>query len=167
MTNMTTTKRSKSVLALGWFWLLFSSISLIETAFDFGKILKKKEVLQKLVTNPPKELENIVELITPLSQNLYTLVFLKIALAVIGIIAALKFLRLRKWGQNILEGLSWVYVLFIILFVVLLFKFNASAIADGQHLRASNNSFIIFGMFSIPFLLSGIMLRKKKYYNTP
>jgi len=158
---MNTIKKPKRLLLLGWGWLLFASLSLLDTVSDWAKIAEKKEQLQSLIHNPPPELANTVQLITPIYQNLSALLFLKFFLAVTAVTAAVNFLRLKKWSQKLLEALSWTMVLLCIVYIVFAVKFNASAAADGQSWQGLHSAILFMSLCSLPFLLSAWQLRSK------
>ena len=126
-------KQPTCVTVIGWVWIIigaFTSLSATKALFSsvmIGKIVKDKPDTQFIVY----------------ALLLYAII--KIGVAVLAIVSGINFLKLKSWARNVLEGMTWLFLILIVVYMVF-WAFNWVSMSSVYVQRGFNIMVVIIGM---------------------
>lgn len=154
--------KPKRFFVIGWVWIVFALASVADTASEIDKFSKNKEKYQELIENPVPGFENTINFIAPIYHKRHLLFSLSILFGVASLIAAVNFLRARKWAFQLLDTLAILMVLMILYSMTLVVKYFSAMEADGMEEQGLVYAIVVLTLSLIPFLLTSWHLRSWK-----
>jgi hypothetical protein len=145
-------KRPTCVTVIGWAWVILGGLmffSSIMALFSFQMMSQMSQSDKEFLQNMPTVFKYFP--LIAISQ---------IGIAVLGFISGLKFLKLVSWSRSVLEVLTWLLLLFIVGFGILM-EFNWISVTSdhgprGFDFMGAGMVFVIIGSYSVPL---GIMIK--------
>ncbi|MCP4345385.1 MAG: DUF3810 domain-containing protein [Desulfobacterales bacterium] len=145
-------KRPTCVTVIGWAWTIIGGLTCLSAIMAFSTLT----MISQLPQNP-----NI-----PFILRIFPLLaIVQIGFAILALVSGINFLKLKSWARNVLETLTWIFLVFIVCFSIF-WLFNWFSMASGLEPRSFGimgavMCLIITGIYGVPF---GIML---KYLRSP
>ena len=141
-------KRPTCVTVIGWVWIIigglmcFSSIMVLLSSMMMGGMAQKDP-------NMP-----FIFKIFPL------LAIIQIAAAALGFVSGINFLKLKVWSRRVLEILSWLFLLFLVVFGIY-WEFSLLSMTSRHGLKGFDIIGAVMGavIISIYVVPLGIMLK--------
>lgn len=154
---MPTEKRPTSVTVIGWFWIIFSMMLLLQTVtagLEFGVFIQRMGA-DRFYREMPWYFRYI-----------WFILAVCLGGAVAGGVAAVQLLRLKAWARTVLEVFSWLMFLFYLVCgtyaeaTILGGKINPDKLY--RQLTYAGLVLLMITMFSVPFALVVRFLRKPR-----
>jgi hypothetical protein len=160
------TKIPKRLMFVGWSWIIYSSLLLIDALIDAAAYLQKRDSIKRTFDNPPPELAKLLGMMSIIYQNIELILIIRIILSIAGILIAIQFLRLRSKARLALECLSWVMVSYFAAYMIFLFSMISSITDEmgsaSNAIQETYKPLVIVFVFGAPFILSLWQLRGSK-----
>jgi hypothetical protein len=131
-TRTTPTTRPAVVTVLGWVFVVFSSFSIISSAFALifmqfmSRVAPDGEFPPKAKDFPPG-----FSMLSWMFEYFNVLLVAQTLLAIFSVFAAIQFLKLRGWSRTYFETLNWIGLAWTVLFGVF-FAFGWVGITSGM-----------------------------------
>jgi hypothetical protein len=140
-------KRPTCVTVISWAWIIIGGLMCASATMG----LFMSVMMGKMTQDDP---------VMPLMLTIFPLLAtVQIGVAVLGLVSGINFLKLKAWARNVLEGLTWLLLVFIIGFMVF-WVFNWVSMSSGHGPRGFDimgavMGVVITGFYGVPL---GIML---------
>lgn len=103
---MNTEKRPTCVTVIGWVWVILGGLMCFSAVMG---IFASLMMHQMVAADPSMQVE------MPAIFRIFPLLALgQAGLAILAIVAGIKFLKLQAWARTVLEGLTWFFLTFIV-----------------------------------------------------
>ena len=141
-------KRPTCVTVIGWAWIIIGGLMILSAIMA----LFSSAMICEMAQNDPD---------MPFIFKIFPLIIVvQISVAALGLISGINFLKLKVWSRAVLEGLTWLLLIFIIGFMVF-WVFNWVSMSSGHGPRSFGimgavMGVIISGIYGVPL---GIMLK--------
>jgi len=156
-------KRPTCVTVIGWFWIITGGLAImsglmsavITHTFSGGMTEEHFAAMRKSGEDP--------EFIILIFQHFLEFALLQVCVAIVAVVSGINLLRLRAWARPVLEGLSWLTLLFVIGFTC----FFISEVGTGFGVHKGDFMFLIMGCivmlsYLVPLIIMISYLRGKK-----
>ena len=169
--EMPKTHFPKRIYILAFGWLLVSGLNLVEAISKLGRFPKTQRALQKLIFNPPEELANTIDFLTPLIKSYGFFLFFGILFSLSGFVAAINLLCIKNWARKVLQILSWLVVLTSLSGMAFALYFKKIIETDGYSLKwglgvAIGSLMIVACLFAVSAWLLGSKPMVDKFRNS-
>lgn len=141
-------KRPTCVTVIGWAWIIIGGFMCLSSIMAlFGSIM-----MDEMAHHDP-DMPFIFEIFSLLA-------IVQIGVGVLGLVSGINFLKLKAWSRKVLEGLTWLFLVFIVGFMVF-WLFNWVSMTSGDSPRGfgimgAAMGVFITGIYGVPL---GIMLK--------
>lgn len=145
-------KRPTCITVIGWVWIIlgglmfFSAIMALFSSFMIGQMSQ----------SDPEAIKNM-----PAIFKFFPLIAIgQIGVAIIGFVSGINFLKLKIWARNVLEVLTWLFLIFLAGFMIF-WAFNWFSITSehgsrGFDIMGAVMGVVITGIYGVPL---GIMVK--------
>lgn len=141
-------KRPTCVTVIGWAWIIIGGFMCLSAIMAlFGSIM-----IDEMAQHDPDM--PFISWIFPL------LAIVQIGVGVLGLVSGINFLKLKAWSRKVLEGLTWLFLVFAVGFMVFwVFDWVSMTSGDaprGFGIMGAVMGVFITGIYGVPL---GIMLK--------
>lgn len=150
-------KRPTCVTVIGWGWIIIGGLMCLSAIM----IILGSFIIGEMAQNVPG---------TPFLFKVFPwLAIIQFCLGMLGIVSGINFLKLKVWARNILEGLTWFLLIFILGFMCF-WIFNWVSLASEQPPRGFwfmgiVMALMITGVYGVPLAIMLKYLRGPKVRN--
>lgn len=146
--NMYQEKRPTCITVIGWAWIVIGGLMCLSATMALFSSVMIGEIAQNEPDMP------FIFKIFPL------LAIVQIGVAVLGLASGINFLKLKAWARSVLEGLTWLLLIFIVGFMVFwVFSWVSMTSDHGPSsfsIMGAVMGVLIMGIYGVPL---GIMLK--------
>jgi hypothetical protein len=141
-------KRPTCVTVIGWTWIILGGLMCLSATMA----LFSSVMIGKMAQEDPN---------MPFIFKIFPLLAtVQIGFAVLGLVSGINFLKLKSWARNVLEGLTWLLLIFILGFMVF-WVFSWVSMSSGHGPKGFDiigavMGVVITGIYGVPL---GIMLK--------
>jgi hypothetical protein len=141
-------KRPTCVTVIGWAWIIIGGLMCLSATMALFSSVMIGEMAKDEPDMP------FIFKIFPL------LAIVQIGAAVLGLVSGINFLKLKAWARSVLEGLTWLLLVFILGFMVFwVFNWISTTSSHGPSgfgMMGAVMGVVITGIYGVPL---GIMLK--------
>ena len=99
-------KRPTCVTVIGWAWIIIGGLSCLSAIM----VLFMSLMMGGMVHDHPD---------MPFIFKIFPLLLIvQIGVAMLGLVAGINFLEFKAWSRDVLEGLSWISLIFLVGFMI-------------------------------------------------
>ncbi len=141
-------KRPTCVTVIGWAWIIIGCLMCLSATMA----LFTSAMIGNIAQDEPH---------MPFIFKIFPLLaIVEIGVGVVGLVSGINFLKLKAWARSVLEGLTWVLLVFILGFMVF-WIFNWVSVTSGHAPRGFGimgavTGIVMTGIYGVPL---GIMLK--------
>ncbi len=112
--------RPTSVTVISWVWIVMGILMVLGGLMGFFSFHMMQEMSggEAFPTELPPDFPPEFKPMMVVFSNFHLLAGLQVVIAVVAIVSGISFLKLRSWARTVLEGLTWLALLYIVVFGV-------------------------------------------------